>query len=226
MRALALAVVFSAVMVMAQQPQQSEENAPKPAKREGVVVVPAGTHVALKLTQAISTKNARVGDGVYAQTTFPVTADDKMIIPAGTYVQGRITNVKRAGRVKGAAELQIHFTTLIYPNGYTVMLPGALENAPGLESGTVSDKEGKIQGEGKGGKVASKTAEYGATGAIVGGLAGRSVKGAGIGGGIGAAAGLAVATLTRNTEVRMEPGTTLEMVLQRPLELNEAKIQK
>ncbi len=225
MRALVLAVLFNAMILVGQEPQPVE-NAPKPAKREGVVVIPAGTHVALKLTQAISTKNARVGDGVYAETTFPVTADDKMVIPAGTYVQGRIVNVKQAGRVKGAAELQIHFTTLIYPSGYTIMLPGALENAPGLDKGKVVDKEGKIQGEGKGGNVARQTAEYGATGAVVGGLAGHSVKGAGIGGGIGAAAGLAVATLTRNTDVRMEPGTTLEMVLQRPLELSESKLRR
>ncbi len=230
MRRLVLILFSSAIFAAAQQssePQQATQpTGEQPARRAGVLVLAAGTHVPLKLTQAISTKNAKVGDGVYAETTFPVTTDNKMAIPPGTYVQGRITSVKKAGRVKGLAELQIHFTSLIFPSGYTVMLPGALENAPGLENGKVTDEEGKIKGEGKGGKVAADTATYGATGAVVGGLSDRSLKGAGIGAGVGAAAGLAIATLTRNTDVRMDPGTTLEMVLQRPLELEQSKAQR
>jgi type IV secretion system protein VirB10 len=234
MRWSILIIVLAAVLAAAQQPSepapQPQPNAqavdPSPAQRDGMIVVAAGTHIPLKLTQTISTKTARVGDGVYAETTFPITQDDRMVIPAGTYVQGRITNVKRAGRVKGLAELQIHFTTLIFPSGYTVMLPGTLENVPGLENGKVKDKEGKIEGEGKGGKTAKDAATYGATGAVTGAVVSRGAKGAAIGGGIGAAAGLAVATLTRNTDVRMDPGTTLEMVLQRPLELNEAKLRR
>ena len=227
-------LVFMLVGVMAAAQESTETSPPaKPqsdehpaATRAGVLVLPAGTRVPLKLTQAISTKTAKAGDGVYAETTFPVTVSNKMAIPPGTYVQGTITSVKKAGRVKGVAELQMHFTSLIFPSGYTVILPGALESAPGVENGKVSDEEGKIKGEGKGGKVASEAATYGATGAVIGGLGARSVKGAGIGGGLGAAAGLAVATLTRNTDVRMDPGTTLEMVLQRPLELNETMARR
>ncbi len=229
MRRLVLTFVLAAISAAAQQspePQQELKKSEPPVKRAGVLVLPSGTRVPLKLTQAISTKNAKVGDGVYAETTFPITIDNKMAIPPGTYVQGKITSVKQAGRVKGLAELQMHFTTLIFPSGYTVMLPGALENAPGLDNAKVSDKEGKITGEGKGGKVAQDTATYGATGAVVGGLSDRSLKGAGIGAGVGAAAGLAIATLTRNTDVRMDPGTTLEMVLQRPLELEEGKLRR
>ncbi len=237
MRALLFGMLFTALLVAAQQPGELPGSSPQqpagqaaapqePATRVGVIVVPAGTHVPLRLTQGISTKTAKPGDGVYAETTFPITIDNQMVIPAGTYVQGRISSVKRAGRIKGQAELLIHFTSMIYPSGYTVMLPGSVENAPTVENASVKDKEGTIKGDGKGGKVAQKAGEYGATGAVVGGLASRSIKGAGIGGGIGAAAGAAVAILTRNTEVRMEPGTTLEMVLQRSLELDEKDIRR
>src|SRR5206468_6545301 len=85
------------------------------------LTIPSGTKVPLALKQSVSTKNAREGDAVYAVTTFPVVINDRIVVPAGTYVQGRISNVKRAGHVKGRAEVLIHFSTLIYPSGYTVV---------------------------------------------------------------------------------------------------------
>ena len=64
------------------------------------LTIPSGTKVPLALKQAISTKNARDGDAVYAVTTFPVVINDRIVIPAGTYVQGRISSVKRGGTLK------------------------------------------------------------------------------------------------------------------------------
>src|SRR6266568_4335659 len=109
------------------------------------LTIPSGTKVPLALKQAISTKNARDGDAVYAVTTFPVVVNDRIVIPAGTYVQGRISNVKRGGRIKGRAEVLMHFSTLIYPSGYTVILPGAVQNVPGAEKTAMKDEEGTIR---------------------------------------------------------------------------------
>src|SRR5205085_10531247 len=105
------------------------------------LVIPAGTKVPLTLKQGLSSKNARVGDGVYAATSFPVAIDNHIAIPAGTFVQGAVSDVKPAGRMH-RAELLVHFRTLIFPNGYTIALPGAVENAPGMDSMKVKDKEG------------------------------------------------------------------------------------
>jgi type IV secretion system protein VirB10 len=58
-------------------------------------------------------------------------------VPAGTYIQGKITSVKRGGRLRGRAELLLHFTTLIYPSGYTVVLPGSVENIPGADKNSM-----------------------------------------------------------------------------------------
>ncbi len=88
------------------------------------MTIPAGSKVPLELKQAISTKTAREGDPVYAQTAFPFLVNERVMIPAGTYVQGKIMRTQRGGHVKGRAELLIHFTSLIYPSGYTVMLGG------------------------------------------------------------------------------------------------------
>src|SRR5437868_2692992 len=61
-------------------------------------VIPAGTKIPLALKQAISTENAREGDAVYAETVFPFVLNDRMLIPAGTYIQGKIMRSEHAGR--------------------------------------------------------------------------------------------------------------------------------
>jgi len=181
------------------------------------IIVPAGTQVLLHLRSPIDTKTAKVGDGVYCQTSFPVTQNNVAVIPAGTYVKGKIANVKRAGRIKGRAEILFNFTTMIFPNGYTIDLPGALENAPGSRNSTVTDKEGTVKADSQKGKDVGTVAKTGATGAVVGAVATGSGKGAGIGGLAGAAVGLGQVLFTRGQDVRIDQDTALEMVLERPL---------
>ena len=189
-------------------------------------VIPAGTKVALALKQAISTKTAKEGDAVYAQTNFPVVIDERILIPAGTYVQGKINHIQRGGHVKGRAELLIHFTSLIYPSGYTVMLPGAVENVPGAEHATTKGSEGKIQQDSDTGKKLETVAKTAGTGAAIGGVGTGSWKGAGIGGGIGAGVGAAIGLLSRGGDVRLEPGTSVEMVIQRDIPLDASRLPR
>ena len=181
------------------------------------ITVPAGTQVLLHLRSPIDTKTAKVGDGVYCQTSFPVTQNNVAVIPAGTFVKGKIAQVKRAGRIKGRAEILFNFTTMIFPNGYTIDLPGALENAPGSRNSTVSDKEGTVKADRQKGKDVGTVAKTGATGAVVGAVATGTGKGAGIGGLAGAAVGLGQVLFTRGQDVRIDQDTALEMVLERPL---------
>jgi hypothetical protein len=188
------------------------------------LIIPAGSKIPVALKHAISSKSAREGDAVYAATTFPFVMNDKVLVPAGTYVQGRISHVLKAGRVKGRAEILIHFTTLIYPSGYTVMLPGAVENVPGAEKTSITDNEGTIRQDSETGKKVGTVASTGATGAVVGGLS-HGGKGALIGAGVGGVAGTAIALLTRNTDVHLDPGTTLEMIIQRPIALDPSRVQ-
>jgi type IV secretory pathway VirB10-like protein len=187
------------------------------------LTIPAGTKVPLALKQALSTKNARDGDPVYAQTTFPVVLNDRIVIPAGTYVQGKISNVKRPGRLKGRAEVLMHFTTLIYPSGYTVILPGALENVPGAEKTSMKGEEGTIRQDSQTGQKVGTVASTAGTGAVIGGLS-RGGKGAAVGAGVGGAVGTAIALLTRGNDVKLDAGTTLEMVIQREVPLDANRI--
>jgi hypothetical protein len=189
------------------------------------ITIPSGTKVPLILKQSISTSNARPGDPIYASTNFPVIVDDKVVLPAGCYVQGVIDEVKRAGRVKGRAEILVHFRTIVLPSGYAVPLGAAVEGAPDSDDSKVKDSEGKIQEKGQKGHDAKTVAEGAGIGASVGSMATRTGKGALAGGGIGAAGGLIATLLTRGADVKLPAGSTLDMVLERSVTVDEAKLR-
>jgi type IV secretory pathway VirB10-like protein len=193
------------------------------SENKHALTIPAGSKIPVALKHAISTKSAREGDSVYAETNFPFVLNEKVLVPAGTYVQGKISQVKRGGRVHGRAELLIHFTTLIYPSGYTVMLPGAVENVPGADKTTMKGEEGTIRQDSQTGQKVGTVASTAGTGAVIGGLS-NGGKGAAIGAGIGGAVGTAIALLSRGNDVRLDPGTTIEMVIQRPIEIDGTRL--
>ena len=200
-----------------------------PAADPNAVMIPAGTKIPLSLKQAISTKNAKEGDAVYAETAFPFVLDSRVVVPAGTYVQGKISHVQRGGRVKGRAEILMHFTSFIYPSGYTVMLPGSVENMPGADRTSMKDTEGTIRQDKDTGKKIEDAARGGAYGGAVGGIGGGlatgGINGARIGAGAGAAAGIAWALLKRGSDVRLDVGTSIEMEIQRPIAVDGSRIQ-
>ncbi|HEX2331428.1 MAG TPA: hypothetical protein VHN74_22075 [Candidatus Angelobacter sp.] len=198
------------------QAQQTADQASQPADDGRHVTVPAGTEVLLQMRSAIDSRNNHVGDGVYCQTAFPVTIGNVIAIPAGTYVKGEITKLQRAGRVKGRGEVLFKFTSMIFPNGYTVEMPGNVHNDSGTASASV-DKEGNIKADRSLGKDVETVAKGGGYGLGAGTIASGSLNGARIGGGIGLAAGLATVLLTRGNEVRIEPGASFRMVTQLPL---------
>jgi type IV secretion system protein VirB10 len=217
---LLLAVMASTQSGTATQPNTDASASPTNA---GELTIPAGTKVPVALKHAVSSKGTREGDGVYAETTFPVVANGRVLIPAGTYVQGRISHIQRGGRIKGRAEVLMHFTTLIYPSGYTVLLPGAVENAPGVDKTSVKDEEGTIRSDSQKGEKIGTVASTAGTGAVVGGLS-NGGRGALIGAGVGGAVGTVIALLTRGNDVKLDAGTTLEIVIQRDVPLDASRV--
>ncbi len=202
---------------------------PKPTTQDPhAVVIPAGSKVPLTLKQAISTKNAREGDPVYAETAFPFVTNERILIPAGTYIQGKISHTEKPGRSKKRAELLIHFTSMIYPSGYTVMLPGSVENTPGADNHGVKDSEGTIQADKDTGKRledAAKGAAVGGTVGSIGGAAAGGFNGARYGGLAGLAGGVAWALLKHGPDVKLEVGTSIEMEIQRDVPVDATRIQ-
>jgi type IV secretion system protein VirB10 len=190
--------------------------------------VPAGTKVLLSLKSGVNTKTARPGDGVYLVSTFPVIVGSHVLIPSGVYVQGIVDKVERPGRIKGRAKLLMHFTTMIFPNGQVVGIPGTVNNLPGSTGPSVKGDEGTIEQASNKGKDAGNVAKggmIGATGGVIGGAAsGSPGMGAAVGGLAGVAGGLIYTLLTRGDEVVIPEGTSLEMVMQRPLELEASQL--
>jgi hypothetical protein len=215
----------SAVRVQAIAPAGASAAAPSDPD---ATVIPAGTKLPLVLKQAISTKNAKEGDAVYAETSFPFVVNDRVLVPAGTYIQGKIMHSERAGRSSKRAEILIHFTSMIYATGYTVMLPASVENTPGNDSNGVKDKEGTIQADKDTGKRVEDAAKGAAVGGTIGGIGGAAAggyNGARYGGLAGLAGGVAWALLKHGPEVKLDVGTSLEMEIQRPIPVDTSRIQ-
>jgi len=85
--------------------------------------VPAGTRLALVLTQPIQTRYIRRGDDVYAQIVSPVASGKEVIIPAGTFVQGKFDKMERHG---GRAELRLASLAITFPDGYVAPVTGPI----------------------------------------------------------------------------------------------------
>ena len=193
--------------------------------------VPAGTKVLLQLRSAVNTRSARPGDGVYLASTFPVVVGNRVMIPVGVYVQGVVDRVVHPNRGNRKAQLDMHFTSIIFPNGSVAEIPGVVDSLPGATKQTVKDDgEGTIQQAGDKGRNAGKAAEIALpTGAGVGTIGG-ATQGHPISGGLaGLGAGLAtvglVTLFTRNADVDIPSGTQVEMELQRPLILEEENLE-
>jgi hypothetical protein len=215
----------------AQQPDGPLKDAPEPVAPTPAaagatgkkLVVPAGTRMAVVLENGVSTHSAKAGDSLYFHTAFPVTQNNQVVIPVGSYLRGSLLESKRPGRIKGHGEFRMRLESLIFPNGYTVNLLAAPRSADtgGKET---TDSEGKVTGEGGKGKDAGTIAGTTATGAGIGAIAGGG-KGAGIGAGVGGLLGLGAVLLTRGPEAQLPRGTTLDIVLERELALDSSYVQ-
>jgi type IV secretion system protein VirB10 len=190
--------------------------------------VPAGTRILLSLKNEISSRVAMPGDPVYFVSEFPVVADGVVVLPAGMYVTGSIDKVQRPGKVKGRAELQMHFVSMIFPNGVSIPVPGSVDKVPGSSGANVKNSEGTVEQSGTKGRDARTIASNTAEGAGVGSMVGLGTGNAGMGTGIGASAGAAVGVLTtlftRGNDIVFPPGTALEMVLSRPVVVQQTQL--
>ncbi len=246
MRTVVVAILLAGLPAVCQQtPPQTSDDQPRLRKRDepparapglnpqppnanGVWVVPAGTKIPIQLRQAVSTKNAQPGDPIYAQTTFPIVVDNIIMIPAGTFVKGVVDTSKRAGRIKGSAELQFHLTTLIYSNGYTLELAAAVDQVPGSSDAHMKEP-GTIKRDSDKGDDLRRIGQDAATGGQIGALAGAasgSVRGLGVGGLAGVAAGTLIAVLARGADVRFEIGSGVEVSLNRAIAVEGEKVTR
>jgi hypothetical protein len=182
--------------------------------------IPQGAHVLLRMENSLSTRTAKEGDFVYLRTAVPIASSGEIAVPAGSYVQGVVTESKQSGRVKGRAQLAIRLDTLTLASGKVYKFAPHVSSVDSGETGqkVVGSENAIEQAPGKG-QDAQRIAILAGSGAGIGGIADRSWKGAGIGAGVGSAVGLATVLLTRGKEVELRQGSTLDVVFDRPVSL-------
>jgi hypothetical protein len=194
----------------------------------GSVSVAPGTRILLSMINSVSTKQATVGDRIYLETAFPVLSDGRIVVPQGSWVTGTITEVKRPGRVKGRGELQVRFDSLTLPNGVSRDFRADLGAIDARDDQKLNREDSKISGAGDKsgdlGKVVGATTAGTVIGTGVGAAAGNVARGAGVGGAAGAATALAGVLLTRGPDATLSQGSTVEMVLDRPLVFQDSEL--
>ncbi|HEY1217172.1 MAG TPA: hypothetical protein VGE93_26390 [Bryobacteraceae bacterium] len=234
LRILALAGVMS-VAAFAQAAANSQNPAASQTLRQrsdapagDSIQIAPGTHILLSMKSTVSTKTANVGDRMYLQTAFPVLSGNRIVVPEGSWVTGTITHVKRPGRIKGQGELQVRFDSIILPNGVTRNLHSDLGAIDAGSDEKLNREESKVTGPGNKKGDTETIAATATTGTIlgsgIGAAAGSVGRGAGIGAGAGAATGLLGVLLSRGPDAKLPQGSTVEMVLDRPLNFSNADL--
>jgi hypothetical protein len=194
----------------------------------GIVRVEAGTHILLSMINSVSTKQAAVGDRIYLETAFPVMADNRIVIPQGSWVTGTVTEVKRPGRVKGRGALQVRFDSLTLPNGVNKNFHSDLGAIDPRSDETLEREGSKVKSGGN--KRGDTVTVVGSTaaGTVIGSGVGAAAGHAGAGGAIGAAGGAAAGVIgvltTRGPEAVLTKGSTVEMVLDRTITFDQSDL--
>jgi len=211
------------------------------------VAVPAGTRIALVLTQPIQTRYIRRGDDIYAQVVSPVTAGSEVVIPPGTFVQGKVDKLERRG---GRGELHLQSMSFVFPDGYVTPVAGPMtlesddgyalkDPGKGRTVGAIALPAaglglGTLIGHSVGGSPSTMTitAPPGCTGASPACLSSsvpgpsNTLRNTAIGGMVGlAVGGVASLALVLNTHnFFLDAGSPVEMVLQHPISLQEDEV--
>lgn len=170
----------------------------------GSLAIPRNTILALELLTPVSTDASQRGDRIQAKVIEPAEF-------AGYIVEGRIAQVRRPGKVKGVAELQLAFDQIRSPDNRVATLHAELlEVTPMSGEHTDVDSEGGVRGRDSTKDDAAKVGAASGIGAIIGAIAGGG-KGAAIGAIIGGGAGTAGVMTQRGKDIRLERGQQLKI---------------
>jgi hypothetical protein len=194
-------------------------------QQEFEMVVPEGTVIPIVLTAFLNTKSSQVGDTLYADTTYPIWIQQRLMIPKGSTIRGTVTDVVRPGRIKGKGRLAVRFDDILLPNGVKRELMATFRGIHGSGDETLDRKsETVIAGASKGadiGTVVGTTTQ----GTIIGALIDHDGSGAGIGAAAGAAAGLATVLFSRGRDLVLSPGTQFDLELKKPMRFAYNELQ-
>jgi hypothetical protein len=165
--------------------------------------VPAGTAITVTIDQSISSKNAKVGEGVVATVAHDVTHEGKVVIPKGAHAKLVVSSAQASGRLSTPAKLWLRLKSVeVHGKTYAI----------------ATSSTGKTMG-GKGKRDAGFIGGGAGAGALIGGLAGGG-KGAVIGAAAGAGAGTAGAAATGKKDIEFPAETRLSFTTRAPITID------
>jgi len=180
--------------------QSSAPPAPVAPPAPQKFTVPAGTQLSIRLNDEVNSEKAQTGDVFHGSISAPVSMDDQTVIPTTADVEGRVVEVKSAGRFAGQSVLTLELTKLTM-NG---------------KSYSLQTSQWSKSGNGRGKSTATKVGGGAAVGAILGGIFGGG-KGAAIGAAAGAGAGTGVSAATKGQQIILKPEAIIAFQLQSPI---------
>jgi hypothetical protein len=194
MRLLRSALLFAALAGAAQAQEALRQQTYVPNQpvadhlsANPIVTLPAGTKIVLALTSPVWARLAKPGDSVYSSAAFPVAIGNVIAIPPGTYVQGQIDALTRPSWLSSRATFQMHFTKMIFANGYTVEIPRLSQNFSDLAGQSGTSQQAMLPE-------------------------------------IPAAIATVYVGVSSRSDILLDNGTQIEMVLQGPLSLDSARV--
>jgi hypothetical protein len=164
--------------------------------------IPQGTNILVRLQQPLDTEINKAGDSFRTTLDRDIVVDGVIVAPKGSTIEGKLSQVERAGRVQGRASMTMQLVNLI------------IENHPyPLQTGILS-----FTGASSVKKDATKVGGGAGLGALIGALAGGG-KGAAIGAAVGAGAGGAAVAVTRGDELQFAIEHKFAFTLQRDVKV-------
>lgn len=194
----------------------ASQESPGQDSAEPQITVPEGTVLPIVLTAYLSTRNSQAGDIAYAETIYPIWIQQRLVIPKGSMIRGTITEVIRAGKVKGKGRLAVRFDDILLPNGVKRDIIASLRGIHGPGDEKVDRNSESVSTDGSAADDAETVVATTSQGAVIGAIAGRGT-GAAIGAGAGAAAGIVTMLFTRERDLVLSPGTQFDLELRRPV---------
>ena len=171
----------------------------------GPLSIPRDSILVVELQSSLSSDASQPGDRFQARVVEPREF-------AGAIIDGRVTRVKRAGKVKGTAELQLSFETIRMDNhtsGFKAEVIEVVDMGNRDEAGTV-DSEGGVRGKSSTKDNVTKIGASTGIGAAIGAILGGG-KGAAIGAAIGGTVGTAGVLRSQGRDLRLERGQQLRI---------------
>ena len=158
----------------------------------GGVTVPAGTHLMIKMTQTINSRQHSAGHKFTAVLEGALAANNTVVAPHGTKVYGQLIQAKQAGRVRGRSQMTIELIHMLINN----------QRKP-IQTSNVQ----AVASSGSAGNTVGKTARGAAVGGLIGGSSGART---------GAKVGVGASVLTRGSSINIPTGTLLDFTLAAP----------